>query len=134
MKSLQIKADFWKKPLTIYLVIENWNAKKTSKKMSKAERLGSGAKDCNWWGEVKKLETFLRQWRLSCSANAVSDFGLLNGKRTDRKQLEQQKAALLTSKHFWFFNNDLKIYFFISILLMFGNIRIYDLLRIFCCK
>ena len=96
--------------LTIYLVVENWNSKKTSKKMSKAaKRLGLGANDINRWGGEKNgnfssplpVKVFVVQ----CSANAVSDFGLLNGKRLVRKRLEYGKSdfpSIFYANFSWF--------------------------------
>ena len=115
----RIQFNFWKvcklkpiseKTLTIYLVIENWNAKKTSKKMSKAERFGSGAKNCNWWGEVKKLENFLHQWRfLSCSTVQMPWVTLvfLMGKGKIENNSNSKRSTQVLSI-FNFMNNNLK--------------------------
>ena len=87
----QEKKNSCSEKLTIYLVVENWNSKKTSKKMSKAaKRLGLGANDINRWGGEKNgnFSSPVKVFVVQCSANAVSDFGLLNGKRLVRERVE----------------------------------------------
>ena len=103
MKSLQIKADFWKNTYNLFGDRE-LKRQKNFKKDVQSRKIGLWSKGLQLMRRGEKIGKFsspVKVFVVQYSANAVSDFGLLNGKKQDRKQLGKQKVDP-SSKHFQF--------------------------------